>query len=107
HAGPPELKAYARLFKAPIRFGAPFNALIGSAADFTQALPATNPLLRSRVIAHAEKLLAKLPNIEMFEDELCVQIRAELPAGNTNAGAIAEKLGVSARTLHRRLQQEG
>jgi AraC-like DNA-binding protein len=107
HAAPPSAQPYDQLFKARIRFGASFNAVIGRTADFTRPLRSANSGMRARLIRHAESLLADLPSIDVFEDKVCAQIVAELPAGNTNASAVAEKLGVSSRTLHRRLQQEG
>jgi AraC-like DNA-binding protein len=107
HPAPPSLKAHNALFKAPLRFGAPFSALIGRTEDFNWKLPTANEPFRQRIVLQAERLLAALPNVDLFEDKVCAQIEAELPAGNTNASAVAEKLGVSSRTLHRRLQQEG
>ena len=70
-------------------------------------LPTANEAFRSRVVRQADQLLAALPNIDLFEDKVCMQIEAELPDGNTNAAAVAEKLGVSSRTLHRKLHHEG
>ena len=106
HASPAQSEIYAGLFGAPVRFGAPRNAIVGDAGEFRRPLPRANAHVLARLIREAESLLAALPNGELFEDRVCAQIGAELPNGNTNAGAIAEKLGVSARTLHRRLQHE-
>ena len=106
HPAPTRVQAHAKLFKAPVRFSAPCNAVIARAEDFTCPLPTANEALKARVVRQAERLLATLPNVVLFEDKVCGQIEAELPAGNTNAGAVAEKLGVSSRTLHRRLQHE-
>jgi AraC-like DNA-binding protein len=107
HPAPAKLEAHEKLFRAPLRFDAPFHALIARAEDMTRPLPTGNEVFRARVIRQADKLLAALPNIDFFEDKVCAQIEAELPDGNTNAAAVAEKLGVSARTLHRKLQHEG
>lgn len=107
HEAPPSAQPYDALFNARTRFGAPFNAIIARAEDFARPLLSANPRLRARMILHAESLLAALPSIEVFEDKVCERIVAELPAGNTNASAVAERLGVSSRTLHRRLQHEG
>jgi AraC-like DNA-binding protein len=106
HRAPAQVEPYAKLFKAKIRWSAPYNAFVGTAEDFMRPIPTANEPLRSRLIRQADKLLAALPTIEFFEDKVCAQIEAELPEGNTNAASIAEKLGVSSRTLHRKLQQE-
>ena len=107
HAPPAHHQAHAQLFKAPIRWNAPFNGIIGNAADYTHALPTANDALRERIVQQAERMLSVLPSVDLFEDKVCAQIEAELPDGNTNAAAVAEKLGVSCRTLPRRLPQEG
>ena len=104
---PASVELHEKVFRAPLRFEAPFHALIARTADMTRPLPTANEVFRARVIRQADKLLSALPSVEFFEDKVCAQIEAELPDGNTNAAAVAEKLGVSARTLHRKLQQEG
>jgi AraC-like DNA-binding protein len=104
---PADVAPYEAQFGALLRFSAPFNATICRAEEFTRPLSTANPIVRAHLERQAQSLLAELPAIDVFEDKVSAQIRAELPTGNTNASVIAEKLGVSARTLHRRLQQEG
>jgi AraC-like DNA-binding protein len=106
HPAPQDITAHARLFRAPLRFDAPWNGIICAAEYYTRALPTANEHLRDRIVRQAEHMLGALPSVDLFEDKVCAQIEAELPGGNTNAAAVAEKLGVSCRTLHRRLQQE-
>jgi AraC-like DNA-binding protein len=107
HRAPQRTDVHAAFFKCDVRWNAPFNGLVGHAAEFVRPLPTANVAFRERVIRQADKLLAALPSIDFFEDKVCSQIEAELPDGNTNAAAVAEKLGVSSRTLHRKLQHEG
>ena len=107
HPAPPDLAPYTTAFGCPVRFGAPYNAIVGSLAEFRKPLTSGSEPFRRRIIQQAEKFLSALPSLDFFEDRVCAQIEAELPGGNTNAAAVAEKLGVSARTLHRRLHQEG
>jgi AraC-like DNA-binding protein len=107
HPAPSDTSAHAELFGAPLRFDAPFTGFVGSSAEFKRPIATADEMFRARVIRQADKLLAALPSIDFFEDKVCMQIEVELPDGNTNAAAVAEKLGVSSRTLHRKLQQEG
>lgn len=107
HAAPQNITAHQAVFRAPIRFSAPVNAVLAPTAEFRRPLPQTAPGFRGRIVRHAEKLLADLPDSALFEASVCARIEAELPGGNTNSGAVAEKLGVSGRTLHRRLRDEG
>jgi AraC-like DNA-binding protein len=106
HPAPAQTAPYAKAFHMPVRFGAPYSGVLCQAKDFQRPLPTANPRLLARLIREAETLMAALPTGELFEDRVCAQIEAELPDGNTNASAVAAKLGVSARTLHRRLQHE-
>lgn len=107
HPAPPCTAPYLEFFGAEVRWNAAFNGIVASAVGFTRPLPTANAEFRARVVRQAEKLLAGLPSVDFFEDKVCAQIEAELPGGNTNAAAVAEKLGVSSRTLHRKLQHEG
>ncbi|MDH5675919.1 MAG: AraC family transcriptional regulator [Myxococcales bacterium] len=107
HPAPADISAHARLFRAPLRFEAPFNGIVGVAEDYTRPLLTANERFRSQLVRQADRLLSELPSVDRFEDKVCARIEAELPGGNTNASAVAEKLGISCRTLHRRLQHEG
>ena len=107
HSPPAHPEQHKELFKTTLRYDAPYTAVFGRSEDFTRPLPTANPRVRARLIRQAETLLQALPSMDLFEDKVCARIEAELPDGNTNASAVAEKLGVSARTLHRRLQHEG
>jgi AraC-like DNA-binding protein len=106
HKAPPDLAPYTAAFGCPVRFNAPSNAIVGSLAEFRRPLTSGSESFRRRITQQAERFLAALPSLDFFEDRVCAQIEAELPSGNTNAAAVAEKLNVSARTLHRRLHQE-
>jgi AraC-like DNA-binding protein len=107
HEAPANTQPQGLLFRAPLRYGAPFNALVMKTTDVSTPLRRINEGFRMRIVRGAERLLAQLPSLELFEDKVCAQIEAELPRGNTNASAVAERLGVSQRTLHRKLQHEG
>ena len=107
HPAPPKAEVYKELFQADVRFSAPFDVIIARAEDFTRPLPTANETIRAHLVREADQLLSALPSMHLIEDKVGLQIEAELPDGNTNAAAVAEKLGVSSRTLHRKLHQEG
>jgi len=107
HRAPRNTELHAAVFQAPIRYEAPFNALFGPSRVFLEPLPTANEVFRTRVLSQADKLLLDLPNVAQFEDTVCAQIENELPHGNTNSASVAERLGVSGRTLHRRLHERG
>ena len=66
-----------------------------------------NPMMLEIVERRARKSIDALPAIDDFVEIARERVEAELPAGNTNASWVAETLGISPRTLHRRLQAEG
>lgn len=107
HQAPERTTAQSRLAKCPLRFGAPWNGAIVHAEDFMRPLESADPEMHARIVRRAEKLVEGLPNVDLFEHKICAQIEIELQGGNTNAAAVAERIGLSARTLHRRLQQIG
>jgi AraC-like DNA-binding protein len=107
HPAPADVRHHRAAFGAPLRFDAPYNALISPAAQYREPLRGANPLGLENVLRQARAMLDALPSYTSFADQVRGQIRDTLPKGNTNASAIAEDLGMSARTLHRRLQGEG
>lgn len=107
HRAPRNTELHVAMFQAPIRFEAPFNAMFGPSRVFLEPLATANEVFRTRVLSQADKLLLDLPNVAQFEDTVCAQIETELPHGNTNSASVAERLGVSGRTLHRRLHERG
>jgi AraC-like DNA-binding protein len=107
HRAPKNTELHQAVFKAPIRYEAPFNAIFGPSRVFLDPLPTASEVARTRVLSQADKLLLDLPNVAQFEDTVCAQIETELPHGNTNSASVAERLGVSGRTLHRRLHERG
>lgn len=107
HPAPADVRPHQEAFRAPLRFDAPFNAIISPAAQYREPLKMANPIVLESILRQARAMLDALPSYASFADQVRGQIRDTLPKGNTNASAIAEDLGMSARTLHRRLQAEG
>jgi AraC-like DNA-binding protein len=107
HAEPSDLSAFNTFFHAPLRFGAESYALVVDGAVMDRLLPNANPLMLVAFERRVQRALEALPAIDDFVEMVRERIEAELPDGNTNAASVAEKMGVSQRTLHRRLQAEG
>jgi AraC-like DNA-binding protein len=107
HEAPDYRDEYVRVLRCPVRFGAPCDALVGKTADLDRPLPSADSELCALIEAHAQEQLAKLPPVGTFADRVGQRIAAALPDGNPSAEAVAESLGMSARTLRRRLEQCG
>ncbi len=107
HPEPRHVDAYHRVLGVPLRFEAPYNALVGRSDRLDTRLPRADSALSRFLESQAEALLRRLPSREWFSARVRGHITRSLPSGNPNADAVAEALGTSARTLRRRLRDEG
>ena len=109
HPAPPatEISEYERLFQCPVRFGQPHSALVGAADLLMLPIRQPDPLLLSTLEAHATEQLAQLG----IETSLSQRVRQCIKdaIGHTlpRKEAVAERLGMNIRTLHRHLAEEG
>lgn len=99
---------YAKTFpNSVITFDAAFTGFSFDTAYLDRELPAQDPNFHVLISRHADQLLASLPKVETFTERVRDQLVAELRGGDPTAPAIARKLGVSTRTLTRKLEAEG
>jgi AraC-like DNA-binding protein len=107
HARSAPLEAYERLFACPVHFSQPKNQLVFSrdwyAHSFRQADAGLCRLLEGIVAQR----LAELRTRGQFLRELEDTLRELLPAGEASAQRAAQRLGLTSRTLQRRLQARG
>jgi len=98
---------HAALLGGPVQFGCGAAALRLSPATWAAALPSADPGLQATLAELAER--AGLGRAA--DGELKLQVRSRLrlllPEGSVAAGDVAGALGLSERTLHRRLRAEG
>jgi AraC-like DNA-binding protein len=104
---PKDPDLYTRFFGAPVHFGADSNFMICDGPGLDRPIPTANPMMLEIFERRARKTIDALPVIDDFVEIVRERVEAELPSGNTNASWVAETLGISPRTLHRRLQAEG
>ena len=93
-------------FRCPLRWDADTYGIVSEGTLLDLPLASSNPMMLTVIENRAKQSVAGLPAVDDFVEIVCERIEAELPEGNTNAGWVAEKLGMSPRTLHRRLQGE-
>lgn len=96
---------FAKVFRAPVRFGQRENVLEFAARDFDERLPAGNAELaryNDEVVAH---YLARIERARVCSRLRCWLVD-QLPAGEPTEEAAARSLGMSLRNLQRRLQEE-
>jgi AraC-like DNA-binding protein len=107
HPPPRDTSAHARFFRCPIRWRAPSDALFIDARLLDAPLLKTNSRLAELLDGYARELLGKLSVRGSFCDRVRERICVELPRGDASLRRTASGLGLSPRTLQRRLRQEG
>jgi len=105
HSAPRDPSLHIEMFGPDVVFDSQVNALVCRRAELDAAIPGADPALAT----HAESFIRSLP----FADEtpLTIQvvkaIHALLPFDGASVESVSARLGLSARTLQRRLAEEG
>lgn len=104
HPAPADEARYREHFGAPVDFDAASNALVLDAAHLDQRLTTADAGLHAVLRRHAQQRLAEL---DEMPERVVLQVRAVLtellPSGEPSIEGVARQLGVSQRTLQRRL----
>jgi len=105
HSEPSCSEQYFDYFKSEVRFDKPRDSILFSLADIDKQLPGSNPHLASLNEEVITKYLSGLDN-----DNIIHRVKAciadMLQSGSVASDAVAKKLGLSERSLQRRLQEE-
>lgn len=105
---PQVLRDYEAFFGCPVQFNQPEASLLLAADAMDQTLSLADPELHSRLEEHASLLLNKRAGSVALIDQVRGAVRGQLAQGRApTREEIAEELGMSGRTLHRRLQEDG
>lgn len=105
-ARPDHAAAYERMFGCPVNFGADVMEWHFDADVLRVPCPNANPITAGICAQFCERMFDKLPDETDLSRSIrtaCLNSRGEFP----NAEAMAARLGLSVRTLHRRLADEG
>ena len=99
---------YDRIFQVPITFGSDKNALLLANTDWLTQKLAVQPQYVFGVLSRrAEMLLEQLERSKTFRGRVEAILMPILHTGDATAVRAAAKLGVSVRTMSRRLEAEG
>lgn len=105
---PPDTSEYESTFApAQVRFSRECDGFVFPASHLETRLRGADPRLHQVLQRHAENVLASLPELQSVTSNVRALIIAELERGSASATYIAAKLGISSRTLGRRLELEG
>lgn len=104
---PANPRPYHVLFGQSIRWAQPVVRVCFAPEQWQTALQAPDPELADLMRAMVEREMAQLPE----GDDICAQVEAEILRAGGGAtpslDAIAERLGLTARTVQRRLKEDG
>lgn len=99
--------AYQHRWHCPVRFGAQRDSVRLHRDLLTLPLRQPDPLLRKTLEAHALSQLAALESDTDLTSRVKYAIQQQLMHGITRQDMVAEQLGMTSRTLQRKLSQEG
>ncbi|HKP60232.1 MAG TPA: AraC family transcriptional regulator [Polyangiales bacterium] len=102
HAAPSGSDELAAFFGVPLRFGARHNGFVCAIEQLDRPAPSADPGLHALLVEHAERLLGASD----FVGSVRHAVARGLLLGHSGAPWVAAELGVSLRTLHRRLQAQ-
>mgnify|MGYP001573086771 FL=1 len=103
---PPRPTRHEALFGAPVQFGCRAAALELPRTVWQAVMPNADTALQRTLRELAERLGLGTQGSDL-EQALRARLRASLPQGDAEAAGAAKAVGLSARTLHRRLQELG
>ena len=106
HAAPSSDQEYRRVFRARVEFGARENAVEFERALLELPLVAADPDLLEVLEPQIEDFLARVPHRQRFSVRAREAVRSALQGGDATLDAAARALGLSPRTLQRRLREE-
>jgi AraC-like DNA-binding protein len=107
HARPKNTSVHQRIFRSPVHFGQPQNALVYPRGVLDTPLLAADSGLARVLERHAAEALQKLGRNTSLPERVRELVRQDLTSGKLTAESLARRLGMSSRTLHRRLVTQG
>jgi AraC-like DNA-binding protein len=106
HPAPSDTSEYVRVFGENVEFDAEKNDLILRASALSLPFYEPDPTLGAYLEARAAVLLEQLDSSKSFESQVRSKIDEALADGTPSLALVADELGMSARTLQRRLGEK-
>jgi AraC-like DNA-binding protein len=106
HSAPRDLTAHERLFRAPLLFDQEMDAVVMPAHLLEQRSPGFDPHLEQFLVSEANAALARIGANDRTSALVSREVLDMLADGIPTAQRVAERLGMSERTLRRRLSEE-
>lgn len=107
HVAPPYRAEYTRLFGGIERFGQPATTIRFDRAMLARTTLHTSPRLRAILADEAERMLGRLDHGVTYAERLRELLGTREGGGAPTMTWVAGRLGMSVRSLRRRLSEEG
>ncbi len=107
HAEPEEARAVRQIFGAPVHYQQRRNAMVMDAGLLDYPIEAADSELLKILKRHCQLILGARPKSDGLVFEVQQLITNLLPSGQPKIDAVAQELGMSTRTLTRRLAEAG
>ncbi|PBB92334.1 AraC family transcriptional regulator [Mesorhizobium sp. WSM3864] len=103
----PNSDVLSSYFSCPIRYGAPRDVLILKSSDLNRPFPGHNPELLEILTPALASALGELQALSSIREQVKMVLKRSLASGRPELSGIATDLGLSERTLQRRITEEG
>lgn len=103
----PATAAHAEYFGCSIRTEAPRNLLVLDAADLDRPFPGHNPEMLEMLTPVLGAALNELDAQNSVAEQVKIVLKRSLASGQPNLSDVAKQLGMSERTLQRRITEDG
>ena len=104
---PDDSAEFERILGCPVQINARWSGMRVTRENWNVPLRRRDPMLRTILERQANDIVAKLPESGDMVSELSRMLESHVASGDTCIESVARKLGVSSRTLQRRLAGEG
>ena len=104
---PDDVPAFERILGCPVEPKAPWNGVSIARDAWRLPLRRRDPVLRQLLQAQADEVLARLPARAGLALEVQRALTTRVGGGDTRIATLAPKFAMSARTLQRRLADQG
>jgi len=107
HKAPPVTLDHARYFGCPVRFNSDRDALLIANTTLSRANRLGDEGITRFLLGHLEQELAKVAGTQSISRRIRDVLVRALSEGVPKMEEVARRLGMSARSLHRRLAEDG
>jgi AraC-like DNA-binding protein len=104
---PDDTSVHRRIFRAPLKFDCPDAHITLAKVDLDRSIVAADETLVTYLDRLAEEFLESLSRVGTFSEKVRRAVWTDLSDGHPNLEGAATRIGVSPRSLQRRLKEEG